>query len=286
MSAFHFSIKLDSSVTHLRAFTATKLTAFGVKPGATDSTTSIIQKWESTSAIDPHSFADMDDEDGYSYFENENDDAFNRSIFTQSQYVDYFPENAIYNQHKAALIKLFYDREIQLLNPITMLPLDFSTPNVEINLFQTMLLIEDFVKFANVVNVGVRISEIEVPDTFKSEQGTDFNENPSQEINVVNAEPSEKISSPGQLIQRSVHSTKKRRDLLSPLIELAQSNCLNPQVTAEVWSALLALTDKRQPPLLGPSEDGIKWQDSNDEIQFLSIKNLRDRLSRSKKKAR
>lgn len=286
MSAFHFSIKLDSSVTHLRAFTATKLTAFGVKPGATDSTTSIIQKWESTSAIDPHSFADMDDEDGYSYFENEIDDAFNRSIFTQSQYVDYFPENAIYNQHKAALIKLFYDREIQLLNPITMLPLDFSTPNVEINLFQTMLLIEDFVKFANVVNVGVRISEIEVPDTFKSEQGTDFNENPSQEINVVNAEPSEKISSPGQLIQRSVHSTKKRRDLLSPLIELAQSNCLNPQVTAEVWSALLALTDKRQPPLLGPSEDGIKWQDSNDEIQFLSIKNLRDRLSRSKKKAR
>jgi hypothetical protein len=100
------------------------------------------------------------------------------------------------------------------------------------------------------------------------------------------AEPSEKISSPGQLIQRSVHSTKKRRDLLSPLIALAQSNCLNPQVTAEVWSALLALTDKRQPPLLGPSEDGIKWQDSNDEIQFLSIKNLRDRLSRSKKKAR
>ena len=174
MSAFHFSIKLDSSVTHLRAFTATKLTAFGVKPGAADSTTSIIQKWESTSAIDPHSFADMDDEAGYSYFENEIDDAFNSSIFTQSQYVDYFPENAIYNQHKAALFKLFYDREIQLLNPITMLPLDFSTPNVEINLFQTMLLIEDFVKFANVVNVGVLISEIEVPDTFKSEQGTDF----------------------------------------------------------------------------------------------------------------
>ena len=131
MSAFHFSIKLDSSVTHLRAFTATKLTAFGVKPGAADSTTSIIQKWESTSAIDPHSFADMDDEAGYSYFENEIDDAFNSSIFTQSQYVDYFPENAIYNQHKAALFKLFYDREIQLLNPITMLPLDFSTPNVE-----------------------------------------------------------------------------------------------------------------------------------------------------------
>ena len=77
-----------------------------------------------------------------------------------------------------------------------------------------------------------------------------------------------------------------RRGLLAPVIEAAQKECEDPFDAPAVWASLVRMADAGKRPLLGVSDEGIKWQDSNDEPQFLNLKNLRDRLSRSKKKAR
>jgi len=39
-------------------------------------------------------------------------------------------------------------------------------------------------------------------------------------------------------------------------------------------------------PFLGATDEGLKWLDSNDTAQFLSLKNLRDRITRKPKKTR
>ena len=77
---------------------------------------------------------------------------------------------------------------------------------------------------------------------------------------------------------------KARRNLLTPVIEAAQKNCVNPLDPPEVWASLVLMAGTGKLPLLGVSDDGIKWQDANDEPQFLTLKNLSDRLRRSKKK--
>lgn len=51
-----------------------------------------------------------------------------------------------------------------------------------------------------------------------------------------------------------------------------------------IWSSLIQMANAQKPPLVGFSEDGIKWQDANDEIKFFSLKNLRDRVARQQKK--
>ena len=79
---------------------------------------------------------------------------------------------------------------------------------------------------------------------------------------------------------------RARRDLLAPVLEAAQKECGDQFDAPAVWASLVRMADAGKRPLLGVCDDGIKWQDSNDETQFLTIKNLRDRLSRSKKKAR
>jgi len=56
-----------------------------------------------------------------------------------------------------------------------------------------------------------------------------------------------------------IHSTKKRRDSLTPVIELAQAQCRNPNDTAEVWGALLALAEKKTAPLIGATEEGLQY---------------------------
>lgn len=56
-----------------------------------------------------------------------------------------------------------------------------------------------------------------------------------------------------------IHSTKARRDALTPVIEFAQKKCCNPRDTAEVWAALLALAEKQHAPLIGATEDGLQY---------------------------
>ena len=55
------------------------------------------------------------------------------------------------------------------------------------------------------------------------------------------------------------HSTKTRRNTLTPVIELAQRQCLNPIDTAEVWAALQVLAHKKEAPLIGATEEGLQY---------------------------
>ena len=77
-----------------------------------------------------------------------------------------------------------------------------------------------------------------------------------------------------------------RRDLLTPVITAAQNECNDGSSAAEVWAVLICMGEQRRPPLIGVTEDGIKWRNGIDEVKFFTIKNLRDRLSRDRKKTR
>ncbi len=77
---------------------------------------------------------------------------------------------------------------------------------------------------------------------------------------------------------------KARRNLLSPVIEAAQRTTGNPLDVPAVWASLVQMAEAGKRPLLGITDDGIKWQDANDEPQFFKLRNLRDRLRRSGKR--
>lgn len=78
---------------------------------------------------------------------------------------------------------------------------------------------------------------------------------------------------------------KTRRNLLDPAIEDAQKTCGKPYDTQAVWATMTAMAQAKRTPLLGVSDEGIKWLDANDETQFLKLRNLRDRLARIKRSA-
>jgi hypothetical protein len=76
-----------------------------------------------------------------------------------------------------------------------------------------------------------------------------------------------------------IHSTKTRRDTLTPVIELAQSQCRNLADTAEVWAALLVLAEKRTAPLIGATEDGLQYLKGG-TAEIFTRKSLGKRLAR------
>jgi hypothetical protein len=92
-------------------------------------------------------------------------------------------------------------------------------------------------------------------------------------------DPSDSFASP-------IPSAEKRRrpDALSPLIKIAQDNCPDPLNTASIYAELQKMASQKLPPvpLLGVTDEGIKWQDPKDEVRFLSKKSLSNRLGRQK----
>lgn len=76
-----------------------------------------------------------------------------------------------------------------------------------------------------------------------------------------------------------IHSTKARRDTLTPAIELAQSQCRNPKDTAEVWGALQVLAERKTAPLIGATEDGLQYLKGG-AAEIFNRKSLYKRLTR------
>ena len=74
-----------------------------------------------------------------------------------------------------------------------------------------------------------------------------------------------------------------KRNLLTPVIKLAQKEFDDPYDAPAVFAVLRRMADEKVAPMIGVAPEGIKWRDSNDDPQFLSLKNLRERLKRQKK---
>lgn len=84
-------------------------------------------------------------------------------------------------------------------------------------------------------------------------------------------------------VERASEVKKRaRRDLLTPVIEAAQKECEDPFDASAVWAALVQFAATSRGPLVGVTEEGIKWKDVNDDLRYFSIFSLRARLRRSK----
>ncbi len=86
-------------------------------------------------------------------------------------------------------------------------------------------------------------------------------------------------ATPAPVVAVIRHSTKARRDTLTPVIELAQTKCLNPKDAAAVWAALLVLAENKNDPLRGATEDGLQYLKGG-EAAIFKRKSLGQRLAR------
>lgn len=80
----------------------------------------------------------------------------------------------------------------------------------------------------------------------------------------------------------NTHKNSERRDLLTPVIEHAQSLCRNQGDTAQVWARLQFLAREKYVPLIGIDESGIQYVDANDRLKNLNYRALRMRLTRAR----
>ena len=80
-------------------------------------------------------------------------------------------------------------------------------------------------------------------------------------------------------LNKIVHSTKARRNTLTPVIEQAQKQCTDPSDTAAVWAALLVLAEKKTAPLIGATEEGLQYLKGG-TAEIFKRKSLGQRLAR------
>jgi hypothetical protein len=78
--------------------------------------------------------------------------------------------------------------------------------------------------------------------------------------------------------------TIRRRDPLTPAIELAQRGLDNRYDPAAVWVRLQAAARAKVPPFISAEDEGLKWLDELSNARFFKIKDLRDRLRRQKER--
>ena len=97
---------------------------------------------------------------------------------------------------------------------------------------------------------------------------------------VTGEAPEPQPESQPQTLEVVRNSTKpKRRDILTPVIEMAQKTCNDPNDTAAVWGVLQVLAEKKQAPLIGSTEDGLQYLEGG-IAKIFKRDALRKRLAR------
>ena len=81
----------------------------------------------------------------------------------------------------------------------------------------------------------------------------------------------------------TIKNELRRQNLLTPLIRKAAREAGEGATAAEVFAILRSWADQKRVPFIGAAEGGLKWQDSKDELQILTIDALRKRLERAAK---
>ena len=85
------------------------------------------------------------------------------------------------------------------------------------------------------------------------------------------------------IVSNVIHITPaSRRDLLTPVIEHAQSLCRNHLDAPEVWSKLQTLARDAYSPLFGITEMGVQYIDALDSPKVLSFRALKERMRRTR----
>ena len=83
-----------------------------------------------------------------------------------------------------------------------------------------------------------------------------------------------------------MHSIKtKPRDILVPVIELAQGKCVDPKDTAQVFAQMQVLAQEEHPPLLAATVNGLKYT-KNGTAGYLTRDALNKRLHPENRKPR
>lgn len=83
-------------------------------------------------------------------------------------------------------------------------------------------------------------------------------------------------------VKPSIHSTRTRRDTITPVIDQAQSKCRNPKDTAEVWAQMEVLAEDEVPPFQGRMVEGLKYT-KKDEVKYFTRSALDKRLHPEKR---
>jgi len=86
-------------------------------------------------------------------------------------------------------------------------------------------------------------------------------------------------------VVRHLTNEAPRRDILDPVIELAQRKCHDPKDTAQVLAQLQVLAHEEHPPLLASTTDGIKYTKKG-EPAYLTRDALNKRLHPEKRQKR
>lgn len=92
------------------------------------------------------------------------------------------------------------------------------------------------------------------------------------------------LASTSKRFETPTNSPKKRRDLLDPVIAKAKRECETPDDYLAVWPILQVMANQKVAPLIGVSEEGIKWVDDCDEVHTFKKQSLRERFRRDRQR--
>ncbi len=139
----------------------------------------------------------------------------------------------------------------------------------KLNMEKSLVSLSDFIKWLERMPLGV------------SEQFLSYVKNKlayEDALKLMELDLGRDVETPSLHTQRN-STIKKRRNTLTPVIELAQKQCSDPNDTSEVWAAMLVLAEKKHAPLLGATEQGLQYLNEG-TAAFFSKRSLRKRLAR------
>lgn len=277
MNNYLYRLDLPLQVSTLNAYVALELTLHAIKP--TERSVELIIKTGPIRYLDEDDYEMTDEEQllaDQDVYEHEKDLVH----LGRSDYAEKYPENEIKSRHKDVLFRLFKNGSIQLIDHCGVLHFKTDENLSDIDICEVKLRFLDFVKFANAVEIGIYIDELEVSHSSKCELVKDHINTQSNDFKGVMLEPIEQTSVANKPLN-FIHSTKLRRSTLTPVIELAQQKCRDPNDTAEIWIVLTTLAEKKHPPFYGTTEEGLQYL-KNGDPKILNRSSLGKRLTRKK----
>lgn len=137
----------------------------------------------------------------------------------------------------------------------------------------------------DVVTWAMRRVDLKLPEPLRALASVGEAQQPKPPSQEDSGPPQIATSAGGVVAKPVIYSTRAlRRDDLTAVIEQAQGECTNPFDVASVWARLQVMAEKKVPPLIGSTEEGLQYLDQG-EAAVLNRKALWKRLARAKDRA-